>query len=137
MSTPQDGCSIEEAAARTGVTPHTLRYYERIGLLAPVPRGPGGHRRFGEGDLGAITFLTLLRSTGMPIRDMQRFVGLTREGDHTIPERVEVLRAHRDALVEHLDLLHRNLGAINTKIDIYEGLLAADTPTAARERTPA
>lgn len=125
MSTVE-GCSIEQAATRTGVGAHTLRYYERIGLLAPVPRGPGGRRRYTDDDLGWVTFLTLLRQTGMPIRDMQRFVDLTRAGDGTVPQRVALLRAHRDALVERLELLHRHLGAISTKIDVYEGLLPPD-----------
>lgn len=144
MTTLTAGLSIDQAAHLTGVTAHTLRYYERIGLLAPVPRGTGGHRRYTEEDLGWVTFLTLLRQTGMSIRDMQRFVDLTRAGEHTVPDRVTLLRTHRDALVERLDLLHRHLGAINTKIGVYEGLLppgscedpaAADIPTTS-ERTP-
>jgi DNA-binding transcriptional MerR regulator len=115
--------TIEEAAQRTGVTTHTLRYYERIGLLAPVGRASSGHRRYSDDDIGAIGFLTLLRQTGMPIRDMQRFVELTRAGDGTIPERVVVLEAHRDALAEQLALLNRHFAAIEIKIGIYRGLL--------------
>jgi DNA-binding transcriptional MerR regulator len=120
------GCSIEEASARTGVSAHTLRYYERIGLLAPVGRAPGGHRRYTDGDLGAVVFLTLLRETGMSIRDMQRFVELTRAGDHTIPSRVEVLVKHREQLVERLRLLNKHLKAIDHKINIYQGMLRAE-----------
>ena len=115
--------TIEEAAQRTGVTTHTLRYYERIGLLAPVGRASSGHRRYSDDDLGAIGFLTLLRQTGMPIRDMQRFVELTRAGDGTIPQRVVVLEAHRDALAEQLALLNRHFAAIEIKIGIYRALL--------------
>ena len=119
--------TIEEAAERTGVSAHTLRYYERIGLLADVPRGAGGHRRYGDPEIGAVVFLTLLRQTGMSIRDMQRFVDLTRQGDHTIPERVEVLSQHRPRLVAQLALLERHLGALDRKIDIYRAMLT--TPT--------
>jgi DNA-binding transcriptional MerR regulator len=119
--------SIEEAACRTGVSSHTLRYYERIGLLAPVGRANSGHRRYSEADLGSVAFLSLLRQTGMPIRDMLRFVELTRSGDHTIPQRVEVLEAHRDALAAQLDLLTRHFAAIETKIGIYRALLGEDT----------
>ena len=115
--------TIEEAAQRTRVTTHTLRYYERIGLLAPVGRASSGHRRYSDDDLGAIGFLTLLRQTGMPIRDMQRFVELTRAGDGTIPQRVVVLEAHRDALAEQLALLNRHFAAIEIKIGIYRALL--------------
>ncbi|MCJ7827413.1 MAG: MerR family transcriptional regulator, partial [Demequinaceae bacterium] len=89
---------IREAAEATGVSAHTLRYYERIGLLAPIERGPGGHRRYTESDLGSVRFLMMLRATGMPIRETTEFVELTRAGDHTIPWRIEVLETHRDAL---------------------------------------
>lgn len=123
-------CSIEEAADRTGVSAHTLRYYERIGLLAPVGRGPGGHRRYTENDIGAVVFLTLLRQTGMPIRDMQRFVDLTRAGDHTITDRVDVLTDHREQLVARLELLTRHLGALDHKIGVYRAMLAATTTDA-------
>lgn len=124
MTTTTDtGASIEEAAERTGVSAHTLRYYERIGLLAPIPRGPGGHRRYTEADLGAVVFLTLLRQTGMPIRDMQRFVELTRSGDSTIPDRISVLAEHRTDLVAHIALLRRHLAALDRKIGIYTELL--------------
>jgi DNA-binding transcriptional MerR regulator len=115
--------TIEEAAQRSGVSAHTLRYYERIGLLEPVGRASSGHRRYAPEDLGAIEFLTLLRQTGMPIRDMHRFVELTRAGDHTIPQRVDVLEAHRDALAEQLALLTRHFGAIERKISVYRALL--------------
>jgi DNA-binding transcriptional MerR regulator len=132
MTTLTDtGLTIEEAAERTGVSAHTLRYYERIGLLAPVPRGPGGHRRYTDADLGAVVFLTLLRQTGMPIRDMQRFVELTRAGDQTIPDRVTVLTDHRAQLTSHIALLRRHLAALDHKIGIYEAMLAT-TPAADR-----
>ena len=116
--------TIDEAMQRTGVSSHTLRYYERIGLLAPVRRASSGHRRYTEGDLGSVEFLTLLRQTGMPIRDMQRFVALTRAGEHTIPARVEVLETHRDALADQLALLTRHFAAIEHKIKVYRELLA-------------
>jgi len=126
MTTSTDtGRSIEEAAERTGVSAHTLRYYERIGLLAPVPRGPGGHRRYTDADLGAVVFLTLLRQTGMPIRDMQRFVELTRAGDHTVGDRITVLAEHRRQLVEHIAVLRRHLTALDHKLGVYQGMLAA------------
>ena len=118
-----DGYTIERAAEITGVSRHALRYYERIGVLAPVGRGPSGHRRYTEADLGAIGFVTLLRDTGMPIRDVHRFMELTRRGDHTVPDRVELLRSHRDAVRARLDREERYLNAIEAKVVIYEGIL--------------
>jgi DNA-binding transcriptional MerR regulator len=127
------GLSIEAAAERTGVSRHTLRYYERIGLLPPVGRSASGHRRYSDDDLGWVVFLTLLRDTGMSIRDMQRFVGLTRDGDHTIPERVQLLVQHRAELSATLERLTAHLDALNHKIGIYEEILRSQIPSDAHE----
>jgi DNA-binding transcriptional MerR regulator len=115
--------TIREAATETGVSTHTLRYYERIGLLAPIGRAPGGHRRYTEADLGSIHFLTMLRATGMPILEMIEFVDLTRAGDHTVPWRIEVLNKHRDALRSRMANDAAHLEALDRKISIYEGML--------------
>lgn len=117
--------TIEQVSAATGLTPHTLRYYERIGLLEDVPRAVSGHRRYTEDDLGWVRFVVMLRQTGMSIADSLHFMELTRAGDHTIGDRVRLLRAHRDDLVAQLAVLQQHLGAINRKIDVYEGLLDA------------
>lgn len=119
----EDGYTIEQAATLTGVTRDTLRYYEKIGLLARVPRNQSGHRRYQDDNLGAVRFLTLLRQTGMPIREVQRFVHLTRSGDETIPDRVELLESHRSELAVRLSVLTDQLAAIDYKIGIYRGLL--------------
>jgi DNA-binding transcriptional MerR regulator len=115
--------TIEETARRTGLTAHTLRYYERIGLLEPVGRGTGGHRRYTDQDVGLAEFLTCLRQTGMPIRAMQRFMELTRAGDQTIPDRVAALVAHREELAEQIALLYQHFEALTGKIDYYQGLV--------------
>ena len=120
-----EGYTIEQVSELTGVTRHALRYYERIGVLATVPRGSGGHRRYTDADVGAIGFVTLLRDTGMPIRDVKRFMDLTRAGEITVPDRVALLRAHRDAVRQHLELQQRHLSRIETKVGIYEAQLAA------------
>lgn len=117
--------TIEQVSAATGLTPHTLRYYERIGLLEDVARAVSGHRRYTEDDLGWVRFVVMLRQTGMSIADSLHFMELTRAGDHTIGDRVRLLRAHRDGLVAQLAVLQQHLGAINRKIDVYEGLLDA------------
>jgi DNA-binding transcriptional MerR regulator len=125
--------SIDEVAQQTGVGPHTLRYYERIGLLDPVGRASSGHRRYRREDIGAVEFLTLLRQTGMPIREMQHFVELTRQGEHTIADRVVALEAHREALAAQLALLTGHYAAIEHKISIYRALLEnGSAPSAPR-----
>ena len=124
-----DDYTIDEAAARTGLTKHTLRYYEREGLLPPIAKASSGHRRYTDDDIGWVKFLQLLRATGMPIREAKEFVTLTWAGDHTIPQRVEVLTAYRAALVERMAQDVEHLEALNRKIDYYGGVLAAKTAT--------
>lgn len=120
MSHP--GYTIQEAAERTSTSVHTLRYYERIGLLDPVERAGSGHRRYTNRDLSWIRFLTLLRNTGMPIRQMRTFVQLERTGDSTLPERCELLEQHRQALERSIQELTQHMSALEGKIDYYRGL---------------
>src|SRR4051812_41032793 len=82
-----EALTIAEAAERTGVSTHTLRYYERIGALRELPRrAPSGHRRYTERDVGWIVLLTCLRATGMPIATMLRYAELAREGTASAAE---------------------------------------------------
>ncbi|WP_209716158.1 MerR family transcriptional regulator [Marmoricola sp. OAE513] len=117
--------TIAEAAEQTGLTAHTLRYYERDGLMLAAPdRSASGHRRYSERDLTWITLITRLRSTGMPIRDVRRYAALVRDGDGNELERLELLMAHRGRVEAQLAEVTANLRAIDHKIGIYEGKLA-------------
>ncbi len=111
--------TIEQVAERTGLSAHTLRYYERIGLLDPVGRATSGHRRFAAKDLAWIEFLTRLRATGMPIRHMQEFAALRRQGDTTIAARRALLEAHQQMVQTQIEELQRNLEVITRKIETY------------------
>lgn len=119
------GYTIDQAAQRMGISKHTLRYYEREGLLAPVDKAANGHRRYTDGDLGWVRTLQLLRGTGMPIREMRDFVELTRAGDHTVADRVEVLRRYREELTERMAADIERMDFLNHKIGIYTDMLAA------------
>jgi DNA-binding transcriptional MerR regulator len=121
--------TIDEAAERTGLSKHTLRYYEREGLLPPIAKASSGHRRYTDDDIGWVKFLQLLRATGMPIREAKEFVTLTWAGDHTIPQRVEVLTGYRAALVERMARDVEHLEALNRKIGFYEDVLSAKDAT--------
>ena len=112
--------SIAETAERTGLTAHTLRYYERDGLmLGRVGRSASGHRRYTDPDLTWIDLVTCLRATGMPIRDIKRYAELVRAGDGTEPERLALLRDHRRLVLDQLAEVQNHLGAIDRKIGIY------------------
>jgi DNA-binding transcriptional MerR regulator len=111
--------TIAECAAATGTTPDTLRYYEKIGLLARVPRERNGHRRFGEAEVRFVTFLRRLHDTGMPIRHMQQYARLLRRGDPTIAERRALLLLHREDIRSRMATLAEHLRMIEKKIRIY------------------
>jgi DNA-binding transcriptional MerR regulator len=121
--------TIAEAAAATGLSPHTLRYYERDGLLLDaVERASSGHRRYTERDLGWIHLLTRLRATGMPIREIREYAELVRQGEGTEPQRMALLQAHRDAVRAQLAEVTEHLAAIEMKIDVYAGRLESGVP---------
>ena len=116
--------TIAQAAEQTGLTAHTLRYYERDGLmLATVDRSSTGHRRYSDRDLTWIAMITRLRSTGMPMRDVRRYAALVRAGDGNEAERLELLVAHRARVEEQLAHVTAHLRAIDHKIGLYEGKL--------------
>jgi DNA-binding transcriptional MerR regulator len=119
------GLTIAEVAKRTGLTRHTLRYYERDGLMLGVDRDSSGHRSYSEGDLGWIELITKLRATGMPIREVRRYAGLVRAGDGNEDERLALLRAHRDRVRAQLDAMSANLDAIDMKIGYYADAIGA------------
>ena len=117
----REGVSIAEAAAATDVSTHTLRYYEREGLmLTPIDRASSSHRRYSDADISWVRFLTRLRLTGMPIAGIRRYTELVRVGESTVPERRELLVAHRERVRAQLDEITASLRAIDHKIDIYD-----------------
>jgi DNA-binding transcriptional MerR regulator len=120
------GLSIAEAARRTGVSVHTLRYYERAGLVVTaVDRTAGGRRRYQQLDLDWITVCTRLRATGMPIKTIRRYAQLVSAGPGNEQERLALMEAHRAEVTAKLAELQDNLNLIDHKIDVYRGRLAA------------
>jgi DNA-binding transcriptional MerR regulator len=123
MDIQKDNLTIQEVAQATGLTPHTLRYYERIGLIHPIRREENTRRCYTADDVGWINFLMKLRATGMSIKDMQRYAELQRQGDETLPERVEMLKSLRDQVEAHLEELNENLKLVHYKIEFYQKIV--------------
>lgn len=114
--------TIQQVAAETGLSEHTLRYYERIGLIGPVERAANGHRRYTADDLGWVDLLIRLRTTGMPIAKMKQYADFQRQGDETFARRLALLESHQRRVLERLEELQKNLSIINYKIDYYSKL---------------
>ncbi|MEV6651014.1 MerR family transcriptional regulator [Streptomyces sp. NPDC051219] len=114
-----DRYTISEVAALTGLTAHTLRWYERIGLMPHVDRSHTGQRRFTNRDLDWLAFVTKLRLTGMPVADMVRYAELVREGEHTFEARQELLERTRRDVRARIAELHGTLAVLDHKIDSY------------------
>src|SRR3978361_1414752 len=112
--------SISEAAERTGLSTHTLRYYEREGLmLGGVERASSTHRRYSGADITWVEFLTKLRSTAMPIAKVREYVDLVRQGEDSTPARLDLLLQHRESVIAQLAEMTNSLAAIDYKIATY------------------
>lgn len=118
--TPAGGMTISAAAEMSGLSVDTLRYYEKEGLTLHRPeRSSSGQRRYTEDNVRWLGTLVMLRKTGMPIRDIKRFVDLYRI-DGSEPQRLAILQAHRVNVLEDLNEVQTHLDAINRKISFYE-----------------
>ena len=110
--------TTRQAAEKCGLSQHTLRWYERIGLLSRVDRTADGRRRFSDADLDWLMLIGKLRATGMPVREMQLYAGLVRSGAGE-QERVDLLEQHRERVRVALAEQQECLALLDTKIGIY------------------
>ena len=117
--------SIQEVSKKTGLTAHTLRYYEKEGLLTGVERSQGGFRQYTDEDLERLGLICCLKNTGMSIQEIARFVQLTHEGDHTLEERVELLRSHREQVLARMAEMQKHLDKVTWKLNFFTEKLRA------------
>ncbi|AZS87535.1 MerR family transcriptional regulator [Streptomyces griseoviridis] len=115
----QDRYTISEVVAVTGLTAHTLRWYERIGLMPHVDRSHTGQRRYSNRDLDWLDLVGKLRLTGMPVADMVRYAELVREGDHTFGARFDLLESTRTDVLHRIAELQGTLAVLDRKISFY------------------
>ena len=112
--------TIQEFATLTDLTVHTLRYYEQIGLLGPVPRTAAGHRHYGRLELDWVNFIKRLKATEMPLRDILRYAELRQQGEGTLLERQALLSEHAERLAQRLHEQQGHLTALQEKISLYQ-----------------
>ena len=111
---------IAEVSEHYGISPDTLRYYERIGLIPPVNRNESGIRDYNELDLRRVEFIKCMRSAGLPIEVLIEYVGLVQQGDGTIKARKEILLEQREQLVTRMKEMRKTLDILDHKIEVYE-----------------
>lgn len=126
--------SIQEVCQKTGLTAHTLRYYEKEGLLTNVGRSAGGFRQYTDEDLEWLGLICCLKNTGMPLQEIARFVRLAHEGDHTLQERVQLLKEHREKMTERMAEMQRYLDKITWKVNFFSGKLKEYEESQAKAR---
>jgi DNA-binding transcriptional MerR regulator len=112
--------SIAEVADLLDISAHTLRYYERLGLV-DVDRDSSGRRSYAADAVRRLVFITRMRLSGMPMRDLERYIELVDAGEETVPERLDMLLEHRDTIRRQIRELTLSLAATEYKICTYGG----------------
>lgn len=115
--------TIAQVSKEYGLSADTLRYYEKIGLIPPVPRNFGGNRDYDESSCKWIEFVKCMRGAGLPVDTLVRYVQLFAQGDETIEERKAILREQRDRIAAEVEEKQKVLARLNGKLDVYEELL--------------
>ena len=114
---------IAEVSEQYGISPDTLRYYERIGLIQTVNRNSGGIREYGEQDLKRVEFIKCMRSAGLPIEVLIEYIGLVQQGDATVEARRKILIEQRKRLMAKKEEMQKTLDLLDYKIDVYDNVL--------------
>lgn len=111
---------IAEVSERYEISPDTLRYYERIGLIPPVNRDGSGIRDYNDIDLRRVEFIKCMRGAGLPVEVLIEYVGLVLQGDLTIEARKDILKEQRARLDARMKDLQKTLDILDHKIEVYE-----------------
>ena len=116
--------TIAEVSKKYGLSPYTLRYYERIGLIPPVPRTRGGIRDYDEVSCGWVELMKCMRAAGVQIEALTEYAALCQQGDSTIPARKALLIEQRDQLAARMRDIEASLERLNRKIEHYDQYVA-------------
>lgn len=112
--------SIGQVAKKTGLTTHTLRYYEKEGLLPFIHKTGSGLRLFADSDLGWLSMIQCLKETGMSLKGIKQYIDWFREGDSTLPQRLEMFRKQRANVEKQIAKMQEYLQRIDYKTRLYE-----------------
>lgn len=119
--------TVGEIAKKLNVAASALRYYDKEGLLPFVERSSGGIRIFKDEDMPGLRMIECLKKTGMPIKDIKQFMDSCSEGDSTITERLAIIKAQRDSVINQMKEMQEMLDMLNYKCWYYETAKEAGT----------
>ena len=120
--------NIKEFSKISGISAHTLRYYEKIGIFQKVNRNVSGHRDFTENDILWAEFIVRLKDTGMPLEQIKQYAALREQGARTANTRMNLLKVHANVLKKKILEEKRHLNKINEKIKYYEKIISDKNP---------
>lgn len=112
--------TIKEISEQTGISPYTLRFYEREGILPCVKRDSSGNRLYDEESMEWLNFILALRATGMPLSEIRRYVELYQEGESTLDIRKQMMLRHKEKVEKDLSETIKHLEQINYKLALYD-----------------
>ena len=118
--------TISEVSKKYDISTDTLRYYERIGLLPPVPRTKSGLRDYDENSCKSVEFIKCMRNAGLPIEALIEYMTLFKEGDSTAEARMAILIEQREALISRIEEMQSTLTRRDRKIEMYKGMCSPD-----------
>jgi DNA-binding transcriptional MerR regulator len=111
--------SINEVADICNLSPHTIRYYDKEGLLPFISRSKNGNRQSSETSLDLVKLICCLKNTGMPIKEIKQYIDLCMQGPETSKQRKQIMKVHRQNILKQFDDLKKNLNIIDLKIAFY------------------
>lgn len=120
-------CTIQEASDITGISVHTLRYYDRQGIMPFLTKDEHGNRVFTEADMQWIYVVKCMKVTGFTLREMREYADLVRAGDSTLQERLEIFQRRREKVQREIERLQCSLDGLNYKCWYYEKAVEAGT----------
>ena len=112
--------TIGEVAKEFDLSLDTLRYYEKIGLLSNVSK-VSGRRNYTDDNINEIKCILCMKNAGLSLNDILKFTKYSREGDKTLPKRLDILKKQKEVLVSEIEEKKETLDYLNYKINLYEG----------------
>lgn len=119
--------TISEAAEKSGIGPHTIRFYDRQGLLPFMNRGSGGNRQFSDLDMECLEIISTLKATGMKIKEIKKYLDLCTLGDVALEQRLQFMQNHKAEVERQMDEIRKYMELIGYKIWYYETAIKAGT----------